>query len=132
MTLDLKLRSPAAILLFASDGPMRAILRETLEHAGYVVVTADDIGVAVDRLKEMRPDLLIIRPFISTMTGTEAAHYLRTFSPGLPVLIVAGYMDDERIRVENSIERYHVFPKPFAASDLLDKVQEVLEKSKRD
>jgi DNA-binding NtrC family response regulator len=119
-------KSPATILLLISGAQMRSILHETLDHAGYLVVTANDIGAAVDRLKEMRPDLLIIRPYISTMPGPEAAHYLRTFRPGLPVLIVAGFMDDERIRVQSAIEHYHVFPKPFAASELLDKVKEVL------
>jgi len=106
---------------------MRSILHETLDHAGYLVVTASDIGAAVDRLKEMRPDLLIIRPYISTMPGPEAAHYLRTFRPGLPVLIVTGFMEDARIRVQNEIEHYHVFPKPFAASELREKVKEVLD-----
>jgi DNA-binding NtrC family response regulator len=124
-------KSPATILLLASGRPMRAILSETLEHAGYLVVPAHDIGAAVNRLKEMRPDLLIVRPRIDTMSGPEAAHYLRTFSPGLPVLIVAGYMDDERIRAENAIEHFHIFPKPFVAGELLEIVAEVLATSSR-
>ncbi len=116
----------ATILLLVSDPLMRTILHETLERAGYLVVVAGDVGAAVDRLKELRPDLLIVRPHINSMPGHMAAHYLRTRCPGLPVLIVGGFMDDERVRVQTAIQDYHVFPKPFTADELLGKVRDVL------
>ncbi len=125
--------SPAnfTILLLVSDPLMRTIFDETLQRAGYLVVAAGDVGSAVDRLKEMRPDLLIIRPYISSMPGHMAADYLRTKCPGLPVMIVAGLMDDDRIHVQNAVEDFYVFPKPFPASEFLDKVKEVLRMSHR-
>jgi DNA-binding response OmpR family regulator len=120
--------SPAneSILLLVSDPLMRTVLREALEHAGYLVVAVDGVGAAVDRLKRMRPDLLIVRPYINSMPGSMAAQYLRTWCPGLPVLIVDGFLDDERIHVQNATEDFHTFPKPFARDDLLGKVREVL------
>lgn len=123
--------SPAnsTILLLVSDPLMRTIFDETLQRAGYLVVAAGDVGSAVDRLKEMRPDLLIIRPYISSMPGHMAADYLRTKCPGLPVMIVAGLMDDDRIHVQNAVEDFYVFPQPFPASLFLDKVKEVLRMS---
>ena len=116
----------STILLLVSDPLMRTILHETLDRAGYLVVTAGDVGSAVDRLKEMRPDLLIIRPYISSMPGHMAADYLRTRCPGLPIMIVAGFMDDQRVNVKNAVEDFHLFPKPFAREEFLDKVREVL------
>jgi DNA-binding response OmpR family regulator len=67
---------------------MRVIIRDTLAFQGYLVKTTGDIGVAVDKLRESAPDLLIIRPYISSMPGHEAVAYLRTKRPGLPVLMV--------------------------------------------
>jgi DNA-binding NtrC family response regulator len=116
----------STILLLVSDPLMRTVLHQTLERAGYLIVAAGDVGAAVDRLKELRPDLLIVRPFINSMPGHMAANYLRTRSPGLPVLIVGGFMDDERVNVQTAIEDFHLFPKPFAAEDLLNKVRDVL------
>ena len=55
-----------------------------------------------------------------------AAEYLRTRCPGLPVLIVAGLIDDQRIHVQNAVDDFYVFPKPFAVIDMLEKVTEVL------
>ncbi len=114
------------ILLLASDPLMRTVLQETLEREGYLVVTAGEVGSAVDRLKEMRPDLLIVRPYISSMPGHMAAEYLRTRCPGLPVLIVAGFMEDDRVRAQNSTEEFGMFPKPFARQELLSAVSEAL------
>jgi CheY-like chemotaxis protein len=118
--------SNATVLLLVSDPLMRAVLSDALRSAGYLVVTAGDLGAAVDRLKEMDPDLLITRPYISSMPGHVAADYLRTKRPGLPVLIVSGFMEDDRVRTQNTIEGFYVFPKPFSRDDLLRKIREVL------
>jgi DNA-binding NarL/FixJ family response regulator len=99
----------ATILLLDSDPLMRAALRDALESAGYLVV-----------------DLLIMRPYINSMPGHMAADYLRTKRHGLTVLIIGGFMDDDRVRDQNAISMYHIFPKPFDRSELLVSVKEVL------
>jgi two-component system, response regulator FlrC len=114
------------ILLLVSDALMREVLRDALKIAGYHVVTAVEIGAAVDRLRETRPALLITRPYINSMSGQMAADYLRTKQPGLPILIVSGFMEDDRVRDRNAIEDFHIFPKPFGRDELLKKVNEVL------
>jgi DNA-binding response OmpR family regulator len=118
--------STKTILLLVSDPLMREVLSDALTSAGYVVLPAGDLGVAVDRLKRMRPDLLITRTYISSMPGYVAADYLRTKRAGLPVLIVSGFMEDDRVRDQNAIGGLDVFPKPFSRDDLLRKVKEVL------
>jgi DNA-binding NtrC family response regulator len=118
--------SNATILLLDSDSVMRTVLHDVLQNAGYLVMKAGDLGAAVDRLSEARPDLLITRPYINSMPGRIAADYLRSRRPGLPVLIVAGYIDEDRLNVQNTIEQFYTFPKPFGRDDLLAKVREVL------
>jgi DNA-binding response OmpR family regulator len=121
------LHNPVAIiLLLDSERTMRATLRDALEGAGYMVVVAADLGKAVDRLQEVRPDLLITRPYINSMPGWMAAEYLRTKHHGLPVLIVAGFMEDDRTEVRNAIEDFYTFPQPFRREDLLAEVKKVL------
>jgi len=116
----------ATILVLASDPLMGTILHETLERAGYMVVSVDNVGAAVDRLQRMRPDLLIVRPHVNSMPGHMAARYLRTRCPGLPVLMVGGFIDDDRVRVRDEIGEFHTFPKPFSADELLRAVRDVL------
>lgn len=116
----------ATILLLDSDSVMRAAFRDALQSAGYLVITAGDLGEAVDRLDELRPDLLITRPYINSMPGRVAANYLRSRCHGLPVLIVAGFLDDDRVRVKNAIEDFHTFPEPLRRDELLTEIRAVL------
>lgn len=121
----------ATILLLDSDSVMRTALHDALQDAGYLVIAAGDLGTAVDRLGEVQPDLLITRPYISSMPGCAAADYLRGKCPGLPVLIVTGFIDDDRVNVRNSTERFCLFPQPFSRDELLAKVRDVLSTVRR-
>ncbi len=115
------------ILLVDSDPTTRSVLRDALEAAGYLVRAAGDLGKAVDRLTEMRPDLLVTRPYINSMSGWMAAEYLRTRCHGLPVLIVGGFLEDDRNTTRAAIKDIHTFPKPFTRDELLAAVKQVFE-----
>ena len=116
------------ILLLTSDPVVRSVIRDVLEHGGYSVVAVGDLGSAVDRLKEFTPDLLIIRSYVEGIPGYDAATFLRTRCQGLNVLMVGGLIDDDRLLYRMSLEGFEVFPKPYPAAALLEKVKEVLEK----
>ena len=116
----------ATILLLCSDPVIRSVLNETLKGEGYVVLPTGDLGAAVDRLREYKPELLLIRPYIDNMAGHDAAQYLRTKRPGMRVLMVSGLLDDDRLRYRQSLQCIEVFPKPFTADELIEKVREVL------
>jgi two-component system, cell cycle response regulator CpdR len=118
------------ILLLISDPVVRSVIQETLEHAGYYVVAAGDLGVAIQRLKESTPDLLIIRSYIEGLPGYDAATFLRTKCRGLRVLMLGGLIDDDRLQYRMVIEEIEVFPKPFTVAELLEKVKDVLHKDR--
>jgi len=77
-------------------------------------------------MEEMQPHLLIISPYINSMPAHMAADYLRSRHPGLRVLVVAGLLDDDRIRVRNAIRGFHTFPNAFTRDEFVTKVKEVL------
>jgi DNA-binding response OmpR family regulator len=116
----------ATILLLSSDQTVRAAIQEILERKGYVVLPAGDLGSAVGRLEECTPDLLIVSPYTDSISGHDAAIYLRTKCHGLRVLVLNGFPDDERIRNREKVRSFEVFPKPFAGAALLAKVKEML------
>ena len=117
-----------AIHLLVSPALLRVVIQETLEHEGYFVFPSGDLGTAVDKLKESKPDLLIVSPYVEDMSGYDAANFLRTKLPGLPVLMMGGVISDDRLQNRLAIKGFEVFPKPFTASDLLQKVKEALQK----
>jgi DNA-binding response OmpR family regulator len=116
----------ALILLLISDTVGRLVIGETLEHGGYAVMAAGDLGTAVKRMAEAEPKLLVISPYIEDISGYDAATFLRTKCHGLRVLMLGGLIADDRLQNRLTLEGFEIFPKPFAADALLAKVNEVL------
>ncbi len=118
----------STILLLVSDPVVRSVVEETLERAGYTVMAAGDLGQAVDRMNEVMPDLLIIRSHIQNLPGHDAALYLRKKNMKMKVLILGGRLDDERLQNREELQGFEIFPKPYPAAEMLEKVKEVLDK----
>jgi DNA-binding response OmpR family regulator len=116
------------ILLLVSDPVVRAVFKEALEDAGYTVLATGDLGNAVDRLKEVAPDLLITRTYVEGLPGHDAAVYLRSKNLKMKVLIVGGLIQDDRLELRESLAGFEVFPKPYCRAELLAEVKRVLEK----
>jgi two-component system cell cycle sensor histidine kinase/response regulator CckA len=114
------------ILLLVSDPIGRSVFQETLEREGYVVLSAADLGKAVDLLNECTPDLLITRAYVSSMTGHDAAIYLKERCHSMKVLMLGGLLDDTRLTHRAELQGFAVFPKPYSAAEMLHKVKEVL------
>ena len=119
------------ILLLVSDPIVRSTLKETLEHEGFTVVAAGDVGQAVDRIRECPPDLLITRTYIEGLSGHDAAMYLRTKCLKMKVLILGGLLDDERLHSREALQGFEVFPKPYAPAKLIQEVKHILSKPPR-
>ena len=116
------------ILLLASDSDICKAIGRALESKGYFVLTANEISRAAKWVKECTPDLLILGHYTESMSGHEAAMYLRRLCPGIPVLLVGGLLDDPHLKIREAVRNFEIFPKPYSAAELLDKVKEVLAK----
>jgi CheY-like chemotaxis protein len=114
------------ILLVCSSAIMREVLKESLQNERYNVLAVNGLGGAVDRLKEVSPDLLIVRPYLDNIDGHDAAVYLRTKNPGMRVLILSGTIDDDRLINQEVLQSFQVFPKPFTVAEFIEKVEQVL------
>lgn len=124
--ITLQANAHTTILLLVSDPLLRSVIGETLEHEGYMVVSAGDLGSAVDWLKGCAPALLITRTYISNMPGHDAAKYLRTKCPAMRVLILGGLLEDDRLQSREALAGFEIFPKPYGATQLIEKVKLVL------
>jgi CheY-like chemotaxis protein len=119
-----------SILLLISEPLVRLTMQEVLERAGYLVMATADLGTAVDRSKECRPDLLIIAPYIDTISGHDAGKYLQSRCPSMRILMVAGLLADDRLQYRAELERVEIFPQPYTGDELLEKVRKVLAEPK--
>ena len=116
----------STILLLVSEPLVRLVIQELLERAGYLVMATGELGTAVDRISDCKPNLLMISPYVETITGIQAAKYLQARCLSMRILMVAGLLDDDRLQYRAELERVEMFPKPFTGDELLDKVRAIL------
>jgi CheY-like chemotaxis protein len=112
----------ALILIADDEEPLLHLLERYLTSQGYQVRTAAD-GAEALRLGEeclQALDLMITDVRMPEMEGTEVARRLKEERPDLKVLLISGYAPDQSISEP-------LLPKPFAPSELLAKVRELIE-----
>ena len=79
------------VLVVEDESPIRAMLAELLQHAGYAVIEAGDGREALHRLREQRPDLIILDLMLPRLDGWTFLRQ-RQDDPALttiPVLVIS-------------------------------------------
>jgi PAS domain S-box-containing protein len=117
------------VLVVEDDTPMRELAHLVLEQQGYTVLEAMDGPGALDLAADQSGPIhvLITDVIMPHMNGPALARQLTEFCPGLRVVYMSGYPDEE-------IEQYGVLEadaaflhKPFTPMDLARKVRAVLD-----
>ncbi|HMG24225.1 MAG TPA: ATP-binding protein [Kofleriaceae bacterium] len=113
-------------VLVADDEPsVRATVRRLLERRGALVVTADDGLEAEARLRDQPFDLAVLDVTMPGCSGYDVLAVARATLPGLPVILMSGYVG--RARGEGGEEEPDAFvEKPFTAKVLDRVIDEVL------
>jgi CheY-like chemotaxis protein len=121
-------RGSETVLLVEDEAPLRLMIREILEDAGYTVFDASGPDEALDRLKKQPVvSLMLTDVVMPRMSGPDLAREVRRLRPEVKVLFMSGYPDDavgERGVLAAETRFIH---KPFAAEALLGKVREILD-----
>ena len=116
----------ATILLVDDEQSVRAIVLKILRRANYNVLEAEN-GEAALRIADSHPgriDLLVTDMYMPGLRGPEVAQRLAVTRPGLRVLFMSGYAEqDARTGVP---EGANFLNKPFSGADLAKTVDAVL------
>jgi len=119
------------ILLVEDEDMVRAVAERALTRQGYIVITAADGDEGVEAVRNNPDfDLVVSDVVMPSMDGPAMAREIRQLAPGLPVLFMSGYAE-EQLRREIDIEKMHFIPKPFSVQQIAAKVGEVLRASQR-
>ncbi|MDG2303663.1 MAG: response regulator [Candidatus Binatia bacterium] len=122
----------AEILIVEDDASARAVLRETLELAGYQVREAGDGEEALRTLGDDVADLAIIDLFMPRKEGLETIREARGKFPELKIIAISGGGNRGQLEYLPIAERFganRVLAKPFEQSTLLGAVEELLANS---
>jgi CheY-like chemotaxis protein len=119
-----------AKILVAEDNKLtRTTLGQFLRGTGYDVDLAEDGAQAVSLVNEKTFDLIISDVIMPKVTGWDLLDHARSISPGTPVLLMTAYAELQSRRPQS-----HAMPelilKPVVLSDLLAKIQRILDHKK--
>jgi DNA-binding response OmpR family regulator len=122
-------RGSETILLVEDDGPLREVVRETLEEAGYGVLEAFTAFAALElvHLHAGPIHLALVDVVIPGTSGRALTERIPELSPGARVLYMSGAPKEAWALHGVPASGIHVLAKPFTREQLLRRVREVLD-----
>lgn len=110
---------------------MRMMIRDILSKEGYVIHEAVNGRDAVDKFKEIHPDLVTMDITMPEMSGLEALREIRDIDPTARLLMVSA-MGQQRMIVE-ALESgaMDFLVKPFQPTKVLETVKKCLQSTPR-
>jgi CheY-like chemotaxis protein len=107
------------VLVVDDDRDIRETLRELIEDEGYEVATAKNGAEALERVRTMRPGIVLLDLFMPGMDGTEFRR-LQLEDPeiaGVPVVVISAAVGlEERVAAMRPIDHLE---KPIRLDALL-------------
>ena len=121
-------RDRRKILLVDDEPRLLDSMRMNLELEGFEVYEAHDGQEALDRIRKLLPDLVVLDVMMPRMDGLETLAELRRFS-SVPVIMLTVKADDSDIvaGLERGADDY--VAKPFSQQVLLSRIKAVLRRA---
>ncbi len=126
------------ILVIDDDPDLQAAVKKVLESKSYEVAAALNGDEGLRKVVDERPDLIILDVVMPGKSGFEVCKELKTdpkyyFFSHIPVLMLTVYPDDREkmhlsMREGMTMEAEDYLHKPFDPDELLNRVEELLEK----
>jgi putative two-component system response regulator len=121
--------SPGTVLVVDDEAQIRGLLMALLKPQGYVVQTAASAEEAQERLKTLRPDVILLDLHLPGKSGQDILAQLRAdpVTRLLPIIMVTGEATGEnRLRaIAGGVTDF--VAKPFASEELLVRVKSLVQ-----
>ncbi len=124
---------PSKKILIVDDEPdVASLLNLMLRSKGYETIIASDGQEALEKARHEQPDLIVLDIMLPRLDGYKVARMLKfdeKFSH-IPIIMVTAKIQekDKKTGLEMGADAY--VTKPFDTAMLLEKINEVLSKSK--
>jgi CheY-like chemotaxis protein len=130
----------AKILIVDDDPDMRLAISSVLKSRSYEVIEARDGEEALSKLKEEKPDLMVLDLLMPRMDGFAVVKELKNAQegyPNIPILIVSSIREEAshrryELEVGHKLEVDEYIEKPIEPFILLKRVQMLLSKGGKD
>lgn len=109
----------AQILIVDDDEEIRNFLGALLQDEGYGVESAEDGLVALKRLEETMPDLILLDIMMPRMDGYRFAEALHQRGLSIPFIVLSANPREQQAKAMGACS---FIAKPFDLLDLLEKI----------
>ena len=119
------------ILIVDDEANMRRGLKDNLEFEGYEVSEAVDGANALETLKEIQPDLIVLDVMMPNLSGFEVCKQLRKEGNETPIILLTakGEEIDKVLGLEMGADDY--VQKPFSIRELIARIKAILRRSEK-
>ena len=117
------------ILVVEDDPTLRQALAFNLNREGYEALTAPDGEMALEAVRNQRPDLLLLDVMLPGMSGIELLRAIRAERRRVPVIILSAKGDELDRVVGLQVGADDYVAKPFSRPELLARIEAVLRRS---
>ncbi|HVK93997.1 MAG TPA: EAL domain-containing protein [Noviherbaspirillum sp.] len=119
----------AQVLIVDDDRSTRSSLRHTLQRDGFRVEEAADGAQALQMLKRMQPDVILMDAVMPVMDGFTACARVREMSNGraIPVLMITALEDNVSVERAFAAGASDYIPKPIHFAVLSQRVRRIIE-----
>ncbi|MCE5193331.1 MAG: sigma-54 dependent transcriptional regulator [Candidatus Cryosericum sp.] len=115
------------ILVVDDEENIRELLRESLEDEGYRVNVAKNGQEAIEKVRAMNPDTVLMDVKMPLMSGMDAFLKIKEFQPDLPVIFLTAFGSSEVAISAMKSGAYDYLTKPFDIDEVRIKVKRALE-----
>ena len=119
---------PATVMIVEDDEELNEILHYNLTRAGYQAVQVYDGSAAMAKMREKRPDLLLLDIMLPGADGWQVCEFMSK-DPSLrsiPTVIFTAKSSREDFDEARQYNVAGFFTKPYATADVLRHVEKVL------
>lgn len=116
------------ILVVDDEERMVRFIRLNLEHDGFQVTEAFNGKQAIQRLRDVLPDLILLDVMMPDLDGFEVLEMIREISNVPIIMLTAKGEEDDRVKgLEKGADDY--VTKPFSPRELVSRVKAVLRRT---
>lgn len=106
---------------------MRTLLKNILFSGGHTIVgEAGDGDEAVEKYKELKPDLVTMDVVMPKMNGIEALKTIKGIDPGAKVVMCTAVGQEQMVKLAIKSGARGYIVKPFQAPKVLEEINNVL------
>ena len=115
------------ILLADANPDFAKLLAETLaaEHDMELIGAAADGPEALEQLKSLKPDLLLLDLVLPKLDGLEVLRRLPETGCRCPVIVLSGFMNGQVVADCAALGAAYFMPKPCDTAALLERIRQI-------